>query len=347
MDIYLLEKGTYERIAVLDDFSSFIWTERMSSPGDFEMELPPSDVWSSLTLGRHIAHTDSSELMIIESRLESTSTSGETMLKISGRSMDSILEKRSVLPSPGKEHWTNHGPVWEAVYELVRNFALRSTSLGGTKDLIPDMYIYQDVNEQLPVFDLAVPIQDLYTAVQDLCDSRDYSFGIDLVNTSPRLRFYVKEGDTRPLYFSPQLDTLESPSYLHSTESYYNVAYVWSKEALHSVVVGSSNSTGLNRRVLSIYASDLSVDDDTTLSQLRSQMRQRGLEELAKHKEQKLVDGTVSSVDTYVYRTHYFLGDVVNLVDSDSNVQKVRVSEFIFAQDQEGLRSYPTFTTVI
>lgn len=345
MDLYLLEKGTYKRIAVVDDFKSLIWTERMSDPGEFELILPPSKRWNSLTINRLLTHTETKEAMIIEEREETTDQQGEQVLKIRGRSLDILLEKRSVVPPAGKENWTNYGPISEAISLLVRDFALSSTGLGGANDIIPELYRYIDITE-MDVHSIAVPIKDLYTAIKDLADSRNLRFGIELMATSPRLRFYAVEGSGRQIFFSTQLDTLSDPSFLHTNSDYYNVAYIWSAEGKYRTSVGATSSTGIDRRVLTVYASDLNVDEETSVSQLTSQMKQRGLEELAKHKEKKLFDGKLTGIDPYIYRTHYDLGDTVTLIDSNNNKQQVRISEYIFSQDSQGLRRYPTFTSI-
>lgn len=345
MDLYLLEKGTYKRIDVVDEFKSLIWTERMSDPGDFELVLPPSKKWSSLTINRLFTHPETKEAMIIEQRHETTDVQGEQVLTLRGRSLDTLLEKRSVVPPAGKENWINYGPIFEAISLLVRDFALTNNDLGGANDIIPDLYRHIDIND-MEVHSIAVPIKDLYSAIKDLADSRDLRFGIELNASSPRLRFYAIEGSERQIFFSTQLDTLSDPSFLHTNVDHYNVAYVYAAQGAYRTAVGNTSASGLDRRVLTVDASDLNVDEDTTVSQLTSQMRQRGLEELAKHKEKRLFDGKLTGVDPYVYRTHYSLGDVVTLIDSSNNKQKVRISEYIFSQDNQGLKRYPTFTSI-
>lgn len=345
MDLYLLEQGTYKRLDLVDDFKSLIWTERMSDPGDFELVLPPSKKWNSLILNRLLTHTETKEVMIIEQRHETTNAQGETVLTLRGRSLDTLLERRSVVPPAGKENWTNYGPIFEAIDLLVRDFAMTNNGLGGSNDIIPNLYRYINVRD-MEVHSLAVPIKDLYTAVKDLADSRDLRFGIDLTASAPRLRFYAVEGVERQIFFSTQLDTLSDPSFLHTNASHYNVAYIWSAEGKYRTTVGATSTSGLNRRVLTVNATDLNVDEDTSVSQLTSQMKQRGREELAKHKVQKLFDGKITGVDPYVYRTHYELGDIVTLIDSNNNKEKVRISEYIFSQDEQGLRRYPTFAAI-
>lgn len=337
--------SNFNRASVIDEFSSFIWTEKKSSPGEFQIDLFPSDRWKSLLPDRMIMHSKSSEIMVIEERLETTSQSGEALLKIKGRSMDTILERRSVIPPEGKPVWARNATIKQAILWLFNEFALSSTSLGGASDKLPNLTSYLDVKEAI-LYDFAIAPQSLYSAIKNLCDSRGYVFGIDYRPEAPNLRFYVREGSERSVYFSTKLDTLAEPSFLHTNRDYYNVAYVWSREGLYRTSVSLGSKTGLNRRVLTVNATDLDVDDETTSTQLIGQMRQRGLEELSKHREEKLFDGKVTDINTYIYGVDYRIGDTVTLIDDYNNTQSVLVSEYIFAQDQEGFRSYPTFSAI-
>ena len=347
MDIYLCERDTFERLQFVDEYKSIVWTERPNSPGDVVLQLPMTDDWVGFSKNRFLENSESDEIMIIEERFETTNEEGENVLEIRGRTLDTLMERRAVIPTRGKPNWPNYGPIREAVNRLVDDFMLKSTPLGFKNDIIPNLYTYFDIND-MQVYDIALPPQELYTAIKSLCDSKRFSFGIDLNKTNRRMRFYCKEPNLRNIYFSTQTDTLSNPSFLDSNAGYYNVAYVWSREAKYQVVVGGPNAdvSGVNRRVLTVDASDLDVDEETTMTQMLNQMRQRGREELAKHRQKRLFDGKVENSDVYKYRTHYDIGDMVNLIDDRGNTEIVRVTEFIYSQDSEGLRMYPTFTSI-
>lgn len=347
MDIFLVNPATYKRTHLLDRYSSFIWTERMSDYGDFEMVFAPSSIWDELIIGRYVGHSKTNKLMIIEERLETEDSEGGITLTIRGRSLESLLLRRVVIPPAGKGVWSYSGPAGNAVYYLVRLFAILETDLGQNRDVIPDMYMYNGTADT-EVLEFAISPKSLYDSVKEICDSRNFTFGIELMAESPRLRCFVDDGLDRPIYFSTDLDTLSETSALESDMDYYNTAYVWSKDGKYRTVVNASSTvhSGVNRRVLSVDESSLDVSEDVTVSQLLAQLKQRGKEELSKHKKFKSFDGKLTGHNPYIYRKHYFLGDRVTLKGARGLRSEVRISEYIFTSDSEGDRDYPTFTVV-
>lgn len=347
MDIYLVKENTYERMVIIDEYKSFIWTERMSSYGDFEMTMTPSRRWDNIHIGRFIGHSDSRALMMIEEKYETIDSAGEAILTVRGRDLTALAMGRSVIPWSGRDIWKYTGTTGQAIYYLLRNFMMLENDMGQGRDIIEDAYAFNGTDDTEEI-SFAVGIKSVYDAVKELADTKNFSFGVDLRMTSPRLRFYVEEGVERNITFSTLLDTLTEPSYLHSQLDHYNTAYIWSKDGRYRTSVGipSHHHTGFDRKVLPVHASDLDVADDTTTAQLIELMKQRGLEELSKHKEVRAFDAKLTGLDPYIYRTHYALGDIVRLMDRNGRQEKVRVTEYIFTQDAEGYRAYPTFSTL-
>lgn len=93
---WLLNKE-YTPIRVIDQFESFIWTERFNQPGDFELYLPmDQELYDDLKIGYYLGIKESDRLMIIEKKTrESNATSGHH-IKVSGRSLESILDRRII-----------------------------------------------------------------------------------------------------------------------------------------------------------------------------------------------------------------------------------------------------------
>ena len=349
MDVYLLSDN-YERIAIIDEFESFIWTERHSGHGDFELVVPAVKKWKNLIRGRYLAHDNTRCLMIIEKVIEREDSDGSKKKVVSGRSLESILMRRTIIPWVGRTQWLYRSTVGNTAYLLLRNMLMSGGSID-EKDIIPDLYVFNGTSDTEEV-EVVLEIKSLYDAVKELCDTKNFGFGIDLMPSSPRLRLYIYEGVERPnLIFSSQLDTLTEESRVESDMDYYNIAYVYSNENERRISTGlrslNPDLSGVDRRVISIYASDLKIDEEITLwSRLDAALIQRGREELAKHPRVKAFDGKLTGLDPYVFKTHYQLGDVVTLMNDDNETEKVRVSEYIWGIDSEGLRHYPTFEVV-
>ena len=133
MDIYVLN-DKFERIAIIDNYASFIWTTRYNSPGEFEIYMPAdASMLSLFKKGYYIAkeicqildmmYGDYTELtyaqledstydslrrssnynpnikrqtMIIETVKLTTDTEEGDYVTVSGRSLESLLARRIV-----------------------------------------------------------------------------------------------------------------------------------------------------------------------------------------------------------------------------------------------------------
>ncbi len=94
MEIYILD-SLFRREKVVDVFKSFIWTERFASYGDFELDIHSNqESRSKFVVGARIAINQSYRVMTVETVENTTNSDGEKILKVSGRSLEAILEDR-------------------------------------------------------------------------------------------------------------------------------------------------------------------------------------------------------------------------------------------------------------
>ncbi len=84
----------------------------------------------------------------------------------------------------------------------------------------------------------------------------------------------------------------------------------------------------------------LHIDDYNKL------LSQRGKEQLAENQTEKLFEGKVEPTQMYRYGEHFFMGDIVQLENEYAISAKVRIVEFIHAEDQKGVSMYPTFDVI-
>lgn len=96
MEVYVLNKDLIP-IGVVDNYNSFIWTERYAEAGDFELTIPASKQAVNLfKQDYYLKIKDSNELMIIETITIKTENRAQYMT-VAGRSLVSILDRRVVL----------------------------------------------------------------------------------------------------------------------------------------------------------------------------------------------------------------------------------------------------------
>jgi hypothetical protein len=130
-------------------------------------------------------------------------------------------------------------------------------------------------------------------------------------------------------------------SELASIANHKNVAYVLSKNGAEIVYAPGVDPsvTGFDRRVLVVKADDVSDPAGPGLSAI---LQQKGREALAEAQRTYVLDGEITKYGMHKYRRDYFLGDLVEMRNSDGATNYMRVTEHIFASDAEGERSYPT-----
>lgn len=197
--------------------------------------------------------------------------------------------------------------------------------------------------------EVLVNLTSVYDAIKDLCDPFNLGFRLVRNFDESELYFDIYSGSDRttlqddlaPVVFSPELDNLADISELTSTANYKNVAYVFSPNGVEIVYAegADSSTSGFDRRVLYVDASDIEEPAGATLTEL---LRQRGREELARNKQLLAFDGEIPQFGSYKYEIDYWLGDLVEIRNSDGVANNMRVTEQIFVHDESGERSYPT-----
>lgn len=352
MNIYLLN-AAFVRFGVIDEFETFIWAERYADSGDFELTISPTLRMRELLLpGKYISHSETSRLGVIDEVLIQENEVGAKIMTVTGRLMEAILDTRVITSYNfnGTRSMSITGSIGDVVASMVSKICVHGLGVVGPDDIIPELYV-ANTSGTTDVYKVGIKTQSLYTSVKEVCDSERLGFRIQLLPTSPRLRFNIYKGVVRPnVVFSSALDNLSEESYLKSHKSYRNMAYVIAKDEARVEIVPAPGvsiyATGFKRRAMVVDASDIDPADSNTWDEFRDLLKRRGLEALAASQRLTLFDGSLTAFNPYIYRTHYSLGDIVTQIDEYNNKSQVVVSEYIWTHDQQGLRAYPTFTAV-
>ena len=96
IDVYVLNTN-FEVVGVIDTYESFIWTDRWNSYGDFELYTSFDQNILNLCQQNYYLHINQSEhTMIIEGIEVETDAETGVKLRVTGRSLESILDRRIV-----------------------------------------------------------------------------------------------------------------------------------------------------------------------------------------------------------------------------------------------------------
>jgi len=358
MELYILD-SLYRRVTVVDKFKSLIWTDRFAAYGDFELDLFSTQANRGLfTMGTKLALTESDRVMVVETVENSVADDGSRVLKVTGRSLESVFDNRLARGVLGD---TTTTPTWELTgtppeiaTQMVNDICV--TGVLDPGDVIPLLSLGSiSPPDTIPPpsasITLDVDLQTLYSAMTNLCGQYLMGFRISRNADFAQLYFNVYMGSDRTIHqsdlpavlFSSELDNLQDTSELKSIATYKNVAYVISP--VGSEVVYADNvdpsTIGVDRRVVIVQADDITDTDPTTAS---NQMIAAGQAALAQARQVQSFDGETSQISQYKYGRDYNLGDLLSVANDDGLVNDMQVTEQIFVSDNQGDRSYPTLS---
>lgn len=101
-EVYILDSD-FQTLGVIDEFISCIWTERYSKAGDFEIVCPVNDNTTALLyrsaddlVDRYAMIRDSNTYMVIENVLLTTDAEDGDKYTVTGRSIESLLDRRVI-----------------------------------------------------------------------------------------------------------------------------------------------------------------------------------------------------------------------------------------------------------
>lgn len=356
MDVYILD-DLYRQVDVVDKYLSLVWTERFQAWGDFEMHLHSvRENRIRMMIGTRLLIEQSYRVMIIETVEDTVDQEGREILKVRGRSLETILENRLARDSMD-DLTTEPKWVWNDPPYLIANSMFNHICITGALDpgdIIPDVGVASEIfpEDTIPFSTdpvlYEIDMMSLYQAIRDLCNI--YGMGFRMVrDLTGQLWFDTYMGSDRTtqqttlpaVVFSPSMDNLTNVTEFSSNVLYKNVAYVVSavgSEIVYALDVDPAIE-GFERRVLFIKAEDIT---DPTPATASAQMIQRGLDELSRNRKIVAFDGELNQNSKYKYGTDYNLGDLVEFQNDTGARSIMRATEQIFTSDKEGDRSYPT-----
>lgn len=363
MEVYTLD-ALLRRQELFEDFESLIWTERYKQYGDFEMKIASSRRTRSLLVADTLLATNVSQrVMKIETVEDATDSENRQMLTVKGRSIEVLM-----LDRVAKESLSNltTSPKWK-ITGLTATATARKifhdicvTGVLSPYDVIPFVHegtlSSQPSNIAEPVDLVTVEIEPMtvYDAIVQLADIWNFGFRMLRNGDASELWFDIYMGADRTtgqtiypaVVFSPQLDNLQNTKELVTIENAKNVAYVYSPNGFQMVYAADVDTdvSGFERRVLVVKADDITDEAYPVVEDLNQALIRRGTEELAKARTVQALDGEISQSSQYKPGRDYNLGDLVEMRSRDGVTNEMRVTEIIYAADQEGERSFPTLT---
>lgn len=355
MDVMVLDKS-FTPIAIFDQYDSFIWTEKYSEAGDFELHVPMSKPLIDIFKMDYYLQTPKSErLMVIETLKVDTDLEDGNFLTVSGRSAEILLNRRQI--------WGQHvisGNLQDSVLNLIDINFTNAYDPARVVSFLKAMPTDDPVITALTAEAQYSGEENLYDVIQGLCSENKIGFKLVLTPDN-ELMFSLYNGvnrsydqnDNEYVLFSPAFDNLIRSQYLETIADYKNTALVGgegdgNERVYTSIGVGVN---GLDRKEMFVDASDISRktdDGDIPMDTYVEQLKTKGREELHTegHLKTKTIEGDVDNLHMYEYQKSYNVGDIVELENEYGQSATVRVTAVTYSRNEEGESLYPTFESI-
>lgn len=242
MDLYVFNKS-FRTVAVIDEYESFNWTDRYNEAGDFELILlTTSELLDVFRPDYYLYFNQSEHLMIIEGTEIKTDDEKGDRLVVTGRSLESILERRIIW---NKTKFNIANNFQHAIVKMVINAMATPMSqyIGdwaqtdeppAARRLISNLIVHRDWDAKWsPIKMDAIEYwgENLYDIVSDLCKSRDPEVGFKITwrQSDNTFHFYLYLGNDHssgnsehniPVSFSPRLENIFDTNYYESVQGY-------------------------------------------------------------------------------------------------------------------------------
>jgi len=254
-----------------------IWTERYSAWGDFELHIISTpDIRRLLPAGTRLAMSDSYRVMTVELIDDSEDKDGKKLLKLSGRSLEAIMDDRTARNSfvnlATTPKWVLTGKPGDIARQIFNEVC--RTNVTFPDDQIPfltagSIFPPGNIAEPDAVITIELSLATVYKAVKDICDAYDLGFRLVRNFDLSQLYFDIYTGSDRTtmqstlasVVFAPNLDNLTNIRSVTSISNYKNVAYVFHPYGVQIVTSDgvSVEVEGFDRKVLTVDASNIQL----------------------------------------------------------------------------------------
>lgn len=363
MEFMILDKN-YEAIAMIDTFTSAIWTVRYDECGDFELYTPARlDYLKSMQIGNYLWNRDSDRLMVIETVEIETDAEKGPQLIVTGRSLESILDRRIIVSSN----------IFSGTLPAVISSILSKEVISSDSNRVIPNFRYKETTDKritsIAGLEFTARGENVYDIICSLC--QQHKVGWRIIPYGPggfEFELYMgvdrsyNQNDVPYVVFSPSFENLLNSNYIKSYKAYKNAVYavgtyqeeiiIDSQTTYEEAEVTAwgysetSEPTGLARR--EIFVDNGGVNDGEqggSATSWNKINKEKGLTELGQHQTTTAFEGNLEATRQYVYQEDFNIGDIVQVANEFDITGTVYISEVVMSQDANGISITPTFTS--
>ena len=334
---------SFNKLAVIDDYSSFIWTTRYYASGDFELVVPANDKNIALFhQDYYVMRDDDENVGMIEDIVIKRDDDGKEQIIVSGKFLGGSILSRRIIAVQTTVTGTVSACVNTLLTDNVVNPSIANRKISNF--IIGSHNISQTMDAQYTG-------KNLYETISNICETYGIGFKVTL-NSSNQFVFQLYQGADRTydqsvnpwVIFSDTYDNLLSSEYEENYEGMVTAVLVAGEgEGLERKTRWvTAADTGLNRYEL--YADRRDIQNDGTISddEYNKLLDEAGKEKLSTYTA--AFSGTVY-FDSIQYKEDVNVGDLVVIQNDRWNLHiNTRLVEVIESVSEAGVYSIiPTF----
>lgn len=357
MDIYVLDQS-FNTLSYVVGFESLLWTDRYFGVGEFEIYTPLSaDFLENIKPNYYLWNSESEHMMIVEDISVDTDPDTGNHIRIIGRSLELILERRVI---DAKTSFVNANP-WDAIAQLLVSHFENSTNSTRFVSNFKHEIDKTKLPEGLPV-NLELYGETVLEVITKICKENNVGFKI-VTNNDNELVFSLYNAEDRSynqdinpyVIFSNTFQNLVNTEYTEAFSDYRNSVLVKGEENHEtghflSLFYDLDGASGLERRETFVDAGDIRTSDDNDNSIPESQyvalLQQRGKETLEERKILKQFEGAVESHNLFIFGRDYFMGDIVQITTPTGLEASARITEVVRSYSTSSIDTVPTFEII-
>jgi len=352
-----------ECYAVLDKYTSFIWTDRYNEAGEFELTIPvTAKNADKIRKDDYLRIKTSNRLMIIESIKTEMDTEDGNVYSITGRSLEIILDRRIV--------WNQSqvaGSIQNAIHSLINDAFINPKD---SRRKVDNFLFIESADPNVTHVNYSEVAQymgeSLYDVVKKVCQA--FHLGFKIIYENGHFKFSLFAGIDRSydqhtnsyVVFSPNHDNLRNSKYLESLKNYKNVLRIagQGEGATKTCITHymefddykASEKTGLARREIYLDCSDASsiTDANTTMDveQYTNVLVQKGVEKLIELAPETAFEGEIDTTTMFKYHDDFEVGDLCEIRNEFGMSDQVRIAEVVQTWEPSGYSCIPTLKSL-
>lgn len=343
MIVYILDKD-FNRVDIISDYISLIWTDRWNTFGDFEIHLPTSPRYTKINPGTVLTMSESPTPMMIETVIRK-----EKELMFKGRSLEHIAQyiyfKTPFISRGSYERvavdifnratlFDNH----QVTFDRDLDLSIFSITLG-TERLGKVVYETDDDS----VFDQFKKILDInnsgYTLSSHKKDFASWNIRVDCLKTNDNVALSTSLNDFEYFENVKSITNYRNRAYVRYIQANGEEAYI---QVSNSQFAGQVNLPWeYSSRMVLVDATNINREDYLSDVDHFLAVTAYGRAELSKYRFEHAFDGKLNPNMRYKYGRDYRLGDFIPVFNEDQK-HLALVKEYIWSATTDSIEEYPT-----